>query len=214
MIQTLQRRSVVLAAFFILPLLLGSCKRVGERMEIRETRPLSEFEPVHRLDIGSVERFTGRPPAPKDPLLFDLPEGWSERERSQMRPVNLAFGPDGEGECYLAILQGGGGDLLANVNRWRKQMGQDDIAASDLDNLPQTTLMRLPGVLVTLDGDYTNIGDSAPRPDYSLVGVIATLGEAGLFVKMTGPRELVAANRAAFDEFIASLRLNMSGLEN
>ena len=31
----------------------------------------------------------------------------SRAERSQMRPVNLAFGPNREGECYLSMLPGG-----------------------------------------------------------------------------------------------------------
>ena len=40
-------------------------------------------------------------------------------------------------------------------------------------------------------------------------GNVAAMGEAGLFVKMVGPKALVEANTAGFDQFVSSLRLRM-----
>ena len=142
-------------------------------------------------------------------LLALLCAGWVHAERSQMRPINLKFGPNGEGECYLSMLPGGAGGTAANVNRWRKQMGQPDLPEEEISAMPKRVLMGIEGVFVSLDGAYTNVGSAEALPDQRLMGIVAALGEVGLFVKMVGPKDLVAANQAAFDQFVDSLRLRM-----
>lgn len=182
---------------------LVSCDRVSQRMEITHTREISSYEPTPKLNAYPQERFGD------ERLTWATPEGWARAERSQMRPVNLTFGPNAEGECYLSILPGGAGGVLANVNRWRKQMGQPDITEEELEQLPKKILMGIQGVFVEVDGAYTNVGSTESKDDYRLMGVVATLGEAGLFVKMVGPKSLVEENTAAFDEFVSSLKLRM-----
>lgn len=182
---------------------LVSCERVTERMEITRTREISQYEAAPKLHAYPQERFGD------ERLRWDMPEGWVRAERSQMRPVNLAFGPNREGECYLSMLPGGAGGTLANVNRWRKQMGQPDITEEELAKLPRKTLMGIEGVFVAIDGAYTNVGATEAKPDHRLMGIVATLGDAGLFVKMVGPKALVEANAGAFDKFVASLSLRM-----
>lgn len=182
---------------------LISCERVGSRMEITETREISQYEAMPKLHAYPQERFGD------ERLSWTTPEGWARAERSQMRPVNLTFGPNAEGECYLSILPGGAGGVLANVNRWRKQMGQPDIGEAELEKLPKKVLMGIQGVFVEVDGAYTNVGATEAKPDHCLIGIVASLGDAGLFVKMVGPKALVEANTAAFEAFVASLKLRM-----
>ncbi len=86
-------------------------------------------------------------------------------------------------------------------------MAQPELTEEDLAKLPQKTLMGIQGVYVTVDGAYTNVGAPEAKPDQRLQGIVASLGEAGLFVKMVGPKSLVEANTAAFDQFVASLKL-------
>jgi hypothetical protein len=185
----------------LLSLAFSSCDRVSERMEITQTRDISTYEAKPKLNAYPQERFGD------ERLRWETPAGWAQAERSQMRPVNLTFGPNKEGECYLAMLPGGAGGVLANVNRWRKQMAQPELTEEDLAKLPQKTLMGIQGVYVTVDGAYTNVGAPEAKPDQRLQGIVASLGEAGLFVKMVGPKALVEANTAAFDQFVASLKL-------
>jgi len=187
----------------MLSCLLAACDRVSERMEITQTREISTYEAKPKLNAYPQERFGD------ERLRWETPNGWSQAERSQMRPVNLTFGPNKEGECYLAMLPGGAGGVLANVNRWRKQMGQPELTEEDITKLPQKTLMGIQGVFVTVDGAYTNVGATEAKPDQRLQGIVASLGEAGLFVKMVGPKALVEANTDAFDQFVASLSLRM-----
>lgn len=182
---------------------LVSCERITERMEITESREISSYEAKPKLNAYPQERFGD------ERLLWETPEGWSRAERSQMRPVNLTFGPNKEGECYLSMLPGGAGGVLANVNRWRKQMGQPEINEEELAKLPQKTLMGIQGVYVAVDGSYTNVGATEAKENFRLLGVVATLGDSGLFVKMVGPKDLVEANTAAFDQFVGSLSLRM-----
>ncbi len=187
----------------ILPWLAASCERVSERMEITHTREVSQYEATPKVSAYAQERFGD------ERLTWTTPEGWSQAERSQMRPVNLAFGANKEGECYLSLLPGGGGGVLANLNRWRKQMGQPELTEQDLAQLPKKTLMGIEGVYIAIDGAYTTVGATEAKPDQRLLGIVASMGEAGLFVKMVGPKALVEANTKAFDQFVTSLRLRM-----
>ena len=180
---------------------LPSCDRVSERMEITETRDISTYEAKPKLNAYPQERFGD------EKLRWETPAGWAQAERSQMRPVNLTFGPNKEGECYLAMLPGGAGGVAANVNRWRKQMGQPELSEEEVAKLPQKTLMGIQGVFVEVNGAYTNVGAAEAKADHRLIGIIASIGEAGLFVKMVGPKALVEANTAAFDQFVSSLSL-------
>ena len=172
-------------------------------MAITEKREASDYEAPSKLFAYSQQRFGD------ERLRWTLPSGWAQAERSQMRPLNLRFGPNQEGECYLSMLPGGAGGTAANVNRWRKQMGAEPLSDAEIEALPEQMLMGIPGVRVGIDGAYTPVGAAAPLPDQRMIGIVATMGDVGLFVKMVGPRGLVAANESAFDEFVKSLELRM-----
>jgi hypothetical protein len=197
-----RRFAAVFCFLSVLPF-SSACKRLGERVEIIETREISQYEAEPKLFAYSQQRFSN------DPLSWETPAGWVQAERSQMRPINLRFGPNGEGECYLSMLPGGAGGTTANVNRWRKQMGQPEMPEAEVAALPKRVLMGIEGVFVSLDGAYTNVGSAEATPDQRLMGVVAALGEVGLFVKMVGPKALVEANQSAFDQFVKSLSLRL-----
>lgn len=198
----LRSRAASFSCLLVLPF-VSSCKRLGERVEITESREISQFEATPKLNAYSQQRFGN------EPLTWETPAGWIQSDRTQMRPVNLRFGPDGVGECYLSMLPGGAGGTAANVNRWRKQMGQPDLTDEEVEALPKRILMGIEGALVDLTGDYTNVGATEATPEQRLLGVVAALGDVGLFVKMVGPKEVVAANEAQFDQFVGSLRLRL-----
>src|SRR5205085_1996802 len=72
--------------------------------------------------------FAGRPPldrpAAASPLKYTRPEGWKELDpRAESIPMAAAF-QVGEGDqtAKVTVLRTGG-SLLANVNRWRGQLG-------------------------------------------------------------------------------------------
>ena len=140
------------------------------------------------------------------PFTWTTPEGWTRETGRAMRDLSFKFGEDGEGECYLSRLPGAGGGLLANVNRWRTQMGQDDLSEEQIAELPTRALFGLQGTFVDVTGDFSGMGAAEAKKDYRLLGVILTSEAGAVFVKLTGPATLVAEQEANFDAFCASLQ--------
>ena len=177
---------------------------------ITETREVSPHDGPPEVDVPSKERFKD-PSAPEEetaehPFVWTTPPGWTEGQPSQMRVIDLKFGPNGEGECYLSVMMGASGGLLPNINRWRGQMGLEPMPEADVEKLPKKMFLGDEVPYVSVDGAYKNVGQEAALPGYRLLGLIQQAPELTLFVKMTGPKELIEANQAAFDAFIQSLQ--------
>jgi hypothetical protein len=194
---------------------LVSSKPLDERMEITETRQISEFTPAAQADVPDYVRFRlDPPPRPAEPQLaftWDTPMGWKEAPidpaspMAGMRLINLSFGPNGEGECYLSMMPGEAGGLEANINRWRKQMGLPDFTPEEFAKLTSKKLFGRDSTFVSFDGDFKGMGAEAAKKGYRLLGLVQPTPQFTLFVKMTGPKDLVAANEAAFDQFCQSI---------
>jgi hypothetical protein len=144
-------------------------------------------------------------------LVWDVPEGWEEKPAAMMRDINLGFGPNGEGECYVARLPGAGGGLAANVNRWRGQMGAPALTPEEVDALPKKPLFGQPATFVSVEGNFSpGMGSQETKENYRLLGLILSSDAGAVFVKMTGPRELVDANAEKFDQFTSSIDVSMN----
>ena len=206
-----------------LSFLLAGCGPVDDRKEIVEERELPSGHVAPPLNKSFRDRMMplfelNNPVQREDPEAtnvasmfdWDLPEGWKEMPPMPMRLVNLRFGEGDVGECYLTILTGGGGGLEANVGRWYKQMGKEEPSAEAVAELPRAPLMNRQAVVIDLEGDFSSMG-SPVKSDYRLVGRILPEQQAGdttfsMFLKMTGPKEVVAANLEKFEQFCSSLK--------
>ncbi|MDB4617249.1 hypothetical protein OAK81_01370 [Verrucomicrobiales bacterium] len=199
-------------------LVLCNCQESGpiEVTEVREINPAVKLE-IPVLAKSDTERFrmsekkpqAQRPATPGAPrLIWDLPEGWKEVETTQMRDANLRFGENDEGECYLTKLSGGGGGLVANVNRWRGQMGLPDAKPEEINALPKKPLFGTDATYIDLEGDFGGMGGGEAKKDYKMLGLVLTAQGGAVFVKMTGPKTLVDANTAKFDAFCQSLNVD------
>lgn len=187
-------------------------------MEITGERILAEEEQEILIVGSDAQRFRSPEPTASaagapggaSGIAFDyqLPEGWSEAPKSGMRQLNFTFGENGEGECYLTMLQGSAGGLEANVNRWRGQMGLEPVGPDEIAALPKKKLFGLEATFISLDGDFlSGFGSPEPQKDYRLLGVIVWIEQIGsIFVKLTGPRDVVEANAEDFDALCASIR--------
>lgn len=212
---------LILPVFLIMPILFcASCN--DESTEIT-SRELSNGEGDLKIVKTSAERFrmSGRKASaaaapsktgsgsgePK--LVHKTPEGWKDVPGSQMRFINLTFGKDGKGECYLTRLPGAGGGLMANVNRWRKQMGADPLTAEGIAALPKRKLFGEDASLIDVTGNFGGMSGTAGKKDYRLLGLIFSNSSGAVFVKMIGPKADVDANAAKFDEFTSSLDLSI-----
>ena len=222
------KTSARLCSIFVLAMsaiLSIGCEK-PDRVELSESRKRFVGEQDPEFGLTARQRFlkasdgamaegetAGNPDTPpKNPFQWIVPEGWSENESSRMRLINLSFGPNGEGECYLTALPGEGGGIPPNVNRWRGQMGFDALTEEQINELPEQTLLGMPAKLVDIRGDFGGMSIPGAPPaekksDYRLLGLIQQQPPFTFFVKMTGPADVVAANEAAFYTFCQSITI-------
>ena len=201
------------------------CSDSGASGPYLVNRELSGNEKNLRLVETSAERFRYQT-APSNPqsgsgaasvaapakptgLTYITPEGWQEAPAASMRDVNLSFGENGEGECYVARLPGMGGGLLANVNRWRGQMGAAPITQEEASALPTKPLFGQPAKFIKVDGKFAGMGTAESKDNYRMLGLILASNAGAVFVKLTGPRELVEANENNFFIFTSSLDIGL-----
>lgn len=166
----------------------------------------------YEIGVSSRDRFEGKParkPASNRELVYDVPPGWIELPPTQLRQANFRPAGSPDAECYMTTGLSGG--IVANVNRWRGQFGLVEIDAAAVGALPTQELYGTDATLVELEGVYQGMagpagGGAAPRSGFALVGLILSMGDQLVSVKMTGPKELLAAERANFDLFVKSVR--------
>lgn len=200
-------------------LLMTSCDRLQEREAITESREVSEYAAKPHVDIPSSTRFYDdakeqpqQRPNFRDLLTWTVPEGWTESTKPDpmgMRLLDLRFGPNQEGECYISLMPGPAGGLEANVNRWRTQMGQTPYTADEIAKLPKKPFFNRDATFVAFDGDFKGFGAEAAKTGYRMLGLIHSADQATIFVKLTGPKALVEQNAAAFDAFCQSIKPNL-----
>jgi hypothetical protein len=143
----------------------------------------------------------GKPPdrAKGRGLRWTLPSGWTDAAGGQMRFATLKPPVEGKVDASVVVLPGPAGGELANVNRWRGQIG--------LAPLDDAALARARKVLKTSAGpvkvyDFRSDGKPASR----LVAGLAEAPGETWFVKMTGDADAVGAARDDFMKLLGSLR--------
>jgi hypothetical protein len=133
-------------------------------------------------------------------LRWTLPAGWKESSGGQMRFATLLPPVEGKLDVSVIRLPGPAGGELANVNRWRNQIGLAPVGEPDL--APMRKTLRSPaGDLAVYD--FSSDGAKKTR---TIAGLASIQGDTW-FVKMTGDAEAVASARAAFLDLLGSLRL-------
>lgn len=202
----------------LLLVLTAGCGAPGDEVVVDKTRVTAQVRRAVIPDADGAMRFQGKGLMPSReesqpqmaagelPIEWDVPSGWVELPSSQMRQVNLRPAGDVEAECYLSILPGDAGGLVANVNRWRGQMGQAPLTATEVGELPKRPLLGQPATLVTVEGNFTGMGGEV-LADAGMRGAILSLPEITIFIKMTGPVEVVQDEAAHFDAFCDSVRM-------
>lgn len=147
-------------------------------------------------------------------LTSVLPASWSaEQPTSSMRVVQFGVAEDsGRAEFIVYYFSGGGGDVQANVERWRGQFRAADGAPVEvLRKRPATADPDLEITYVELRGDYARGAGTGPvgayQPDRILIALIGMSPRHGRFiVQFHGPAATVEVHRAAIERFIGALR--------
>jgi len=134
-------------------------------------------------------------------LVWTLPQGWKQAQGGgQMRYATLTPPVPGKVDVSVIVLPGSAGGELANVNRWRNQIGLPPI-----DEAGMASGRR---VLKTAAGDlsvYDFVSEGTKRT--RTIAALAQLEGSSWFLKMTGDAEAVAAAGPAFLDLLGSVRL-------
>lgn len=156
------------------------------------------------------------PPAPPSAaaanITWQTPRHWrADRDPSSTMFAYAVF-HIGNGPKTVKVtvtpLVGDGGGRLANVNRWRDQVG-----LGRLGSLADQTLTRLEvaGSLATVVDLVSPPGPPVPPPGppperQRLLVAMLVRPQRTWFIKMTGPAQAVENQKPAFLEFVGSIR--------
>ena len=101
-----------------------------------------------------------------------------------------------KGDVSISALGGGAGGLLANVNRWRGQVGLAPLDEAELAQAKETLdLGADQGVLVDLKGAEKRI-----------LAVVVSRADRTWFFKLSGPDALLTKERDNFVQFVKSVK--------
>lgn len=139
-------------------------------------------------------------------VRWKAPEGWhAHAGNSSFRVVSFHVGADpAPAEVTITRFAGGAGALLPNINRWRGQIGLAPVAAVAEQPFEALEVGDHEAQLL----DVADAASADPGRARILV-VLMQRGDMAWFIKMTGPYEVLEAQRATFVEFARSLRFEV-----
>jgi hypothetical protein len=132
-------------------------------------------------------------------FIWEAPAGWETGRSSSMRLASYSVPAKGVmADCSLIALGGSGGGLVANVNRWRGQIGLPPWGEAEV----QGAAMMIEGKM----GEMTYFRLENPDQPQSamLVTMISGAGRT-LFAKLSAPLANLDAAEPAFLEFCRSI---------
>jgi hypothetical protein len=140
---------------------------------------------------------TSAPAAPgASGFKWTVPEGWTELAPGAMQAAKFTVPAAGEAraEVSVSIFPSDTGGNLANVNRWRGQLGLPPIEGGQLGEVTQPLDPALSGAILV---DMTNNG-------MRMLGAVVPRGGRWFFYKLLGAEAAVAPQKEAFLRFVKS----------
>jgi len=153
---------------------------------------------------GSMAGEVPPPPRPTGAgaLKWTLPKGWTETQGSGMRFATLTPPGGGKAELSVVVLPGPAGGDLANVNRWRGQIGLPPLDEKGLGAARQTVKTKVGAVSVF---DFTSGGDTKSR---MVTGLVSTADGNTWFLKLLGDAAPVGKAKPDFMHLLETLHLD------
>ena len=175
-----------------------------DTMAAPSTMDLSQLPPSHPAIPGLDASSQTAPAADSgDKPAWIVPADWKAGELAQFLVARYAI--QGTGGATAAVnvsqLNGDGGGLLPNLNRWRTQLGQPPITEEDAAKLPTIDAGGSPATVA----DFTGTDARAGKPA-RLVGVVLPRNGQTWFYKLMGDPDLVAQQKDALVKFVQSAK--------
>jgi hypothetical protein len=147
-----------------------------------------------------------RPAAMPRVMGWDLPEGW--QRKSGGGGIRFATLTAGEGENAIEVsiimLTGTAGGVGPNINRWRTQVGLDEVSDSEATSSATAIKARgTNGFLVDLTGPTD---EEKEREASRMLAAIFPADDSAWFIKTTAAVSIIEKYESAFVELCQSVR--------
>lgn len=184
-------------------LVLAAC---GRNNEVQVYRVAKEQPQPQDMAPGNPAGMpSGHPDMAGQPtgLKWTLPTGWQEMPPGEMRVASFKIKDDAGKQADVSVvpLPGMAGGDLANVNRWRGQVGLGPISEEEMAKAAEP---------VEIAGQKAELFDEAGQMSgvdgkTRIVAAILRQNDVAWFFKMIGDDALVAQQKPAFVSFLKSL---------
>ncbi len=152
------------------------------------------------------------------PFTFDAPTGWQSRPAAGMRKVDFLIDQDGKTAVMTAIdFPASAGpmmaDPVANLNRWRREVGLVELSPADAAKAMQP--LEIDGgeaMFMAILPDANQPGES--EADHGTLAAMLRRGDTIWFFKVIGDAQVVAQERDNFESFLKSVRFTENGGTN
>jgi len=214
-------RGSAFATFFCLAVLLGAglgltgCSKnsheVRSYTEIqRKASAVTSKKPETSASLSPdqmamLNKMTGSSAKP-DKVQWTTPEGWTESTGNSMRIATFKVTEGDDTAETSLVLLGGGGGIEENLIRWIGQIadGEPD-RAKLLALLEESPTFQTEGGRSGILVDLASFAKEEDDADSMMTGIVP-MDNQKLFVKMTGPKRLLAKQKEAFRALCDSLR--------
>lgn len=129
-------------------------------------------------------------------ISYNTPEAWEEIPPGGIRKANFKIsGDSGSAEVTVLTFPGNVGGQLANINRWRGQIGLGVVTPEEIANFTENLeIAGHQGLYVHLEGEAQ-----------SIAGALLPLPDETWFFKMMGDTPTVLANETEMKQFLNSV---------
>ena len=134
------------------------------------------------------------------PFSWNVPESWDEKNKSSMRLASFSASyVGGLADISITSFSGQGGGILANVNRWRRQLG---LNPSSLNQINNSIVIKKSGL-----GNYKLIKIiNEQEPSSAFLCSIIQVKNSTVFVKMNASVHGIAQLQEEFIAFCSSFK--------
>jgi len=143
---------------------------------------------------------TAHPPAQN--VKFETPAGWDAGPTNSMVKVRLLKEADGK-KAQISVIEmpASANTWEPNVLRWQQQVGLGGLSESELSD--RVSAISVDGVA----GKMVDLIDMDSDSDDATIAAMVKLGDSAWFLKLSGDKNLVDANRDSFKSFLETLKL-------
>ena len=154
---------------------------------------------ANTMVTGGMVSDSGSQPA------WTIPAGWQEMPPSEflLAKFSITNADGAAAQVNVSSLAGEGGGLIANVNRWRGQLGLPPVTQKDEFSKMVTSLAVANGQAELVDLTGTDAKTGKPG---RLVGVVLPQNGQTWFYKLMGDELTVAQQKDAFIKFVQSAK--------